>query len=153
MTSLAYGGKSSNLVVYGTAAFPILSDHRSNILAAVGCQTAPSSAGCALMVGHMKQLQDNLAGGSGQLILNAIGWMANRQSTSASSMPVGLQAEAGLSELAAFLTTHGIAHKYVNGTSDSLASVDVYVRDIFGYATRNPVSVQHSLQPIATITD
>ena len=106
------------------------------------------------MVGHEGQLgplvtqEGSLAGGSGQLILNTIGWMASRQSSA--SMTVGLQA--GLSGLAAFLTTHGIAHSYVSGTSDSLTSVDVYVRDIFGYATRNPVSVQHSLQPIAMIT-
>ena len=150
VASLAYGGgASSSLVVHGPAAFPILSDSSGNILAAVGCQAAPSSAGCALMVGHEGQLKGSLSGGSGQLILNTIGWMANRRSAG-SVMMVGLKT--GLSDLAAFLTTHGIAHSYVSGTSDSLTSVDVYVRDIFGYATRNPVAAQHSPQPIATIT-
>ena len=57
VASLAYeGGASSSLVVHGPAAFPILSDSSGNILAAVGCQAAPSSAGCALMVGHEGQL-------------------------------------------------------------------------------------------------
>ena len=153
VASLAYGGgASSSLVVHGPAAFPILSDSSGNILAAVGCQAAPSSAGCALMVGHEGQLKGSLAGGSGQLILNTIGWMANRQSAGSSSASITVGLQAGLWGLAAFLTTHGIAHSYVSGTSDSLTSVDVYVRDIFGYATRNPVAVQHSPQPIATIT-
>ena len=88
------------------------------------------------MVGHEGQLKGSLAGGSGQLILNTIGWMANRQSAGSASMTVGLKT--GLSGLAAFLTTHGITHSYVSGTSDSLASVDVYVRDIFGCAARSP---------------
>ena len=146
MASLAYGGgASSSLVVHGPAAFPILSDSSRNILAAVGCQAAPSSAGCALMVGHEEQLKGSLAGGSGQLILNAIGWMASRQSTgsASASMTVGLKAGAGLSDLAAFLTNHGIAHSYVSGTSASLTSVDVYVRDVFGYATQ-PFSTARS---------
>ena len=110
------------------------------------------------MVGHEGQLgplvtqEGSLAGGSGQLILNTIGWMANRQSAGSSSASITVGLQAGLWGLAAFLTTHGIAHSYVSGTSDSLTSVDVYVRDIYGYATRNPVSVQHSLQPITMIT-
>ena len=135
MTSIAYGGTSSSLVLHGPAAFPILSDTEGNILAAVGCQAAPSDAGCALMVGHMGQLKGNLTrGGTGQLILNAIGWMASRQSSgsASTSMTVGLQEGADLSDLAAFLTSHGIAHTDVSGTSDSLTSVDLYVRDISG---------------------
>jgi hypothetical protein len=109
VTAIDYGGgSSSQLVVYGAAAFPLVLDHsgaasEATVAAAVGCADASPSSGCVLLGGHESFLGPDSAGQ--RILRNALTWRAWKGGGAAlNTVSVGLSQGSALSALETYLT-------------------------------------------------